>query len=119
VQVQEDVVGGEQLESCAGSLRHDEAIERVVPGELGKSRIASACSAVTLSSSRPCSGSFLLKSAGTVSLPSMVLMVSSQTVAAETCTPCADVIACRAAARAAGCRPAATAGPDCQEGASP
>ena len=33
---------------------------------------------------------------GTVSLPSMLLMDSSHTVAAETCTPCAEVMACRA-----------------------
>src|SRR6185437_7971209 len=45
---------------------------------------------------RPCPVSFLLRSAGTVSLPSMDLMVSSHTVAAETCTPCADVTAFRA-----------------------
>src|ERR1700761_8717854 len=62
----------------------------------GKSRIASACSAVTLSRSTPCPGSFLLRSCGTVSLPSMLLIVSSHTVAAETCTPCAEVMACRA-----------------------
>src|SRR6266487_281422 len=62
----------------------------------GNSRIASVCSAVILSSSRPWTVSLLLRSAGTESLPSMVLMVSSHTVAAETCTPCADVIACRA-----------------------
>src|ERR1700722_5451485 len=62
----------------------------------GNSRIASACSAVTLSSSTPCPGSFLLRSCGTVSLPSMLLIVSSHTVAAETYTPCAEVMACRA-----------------------
>src|SRR6185312_1671496 len=49
-----------------------------------------------LSRARPCAGSLVLRSAGTVSLPSMVLMVSSHTVAAETCTPCADVMAFRA-----------------------
>jgi len=36
VQVQQDVVGGEQPETCAGSLRDDEAAEWVVPGELGE-----------------------------------------------------------------------------------
>src|SRR5262249_30649917 len=49
-----------------------------------------------LSSSRPCAPSMLVSPAGTDSLPSMVLMVSSHTVAADTCTPCAEVMACRA-----------------------
>src|ERR1700761_2944521 len=49
-----------------------------------------------LSNSRPWPVSRLLRSAGTDNLPSMVLMVSSHMVAAETCTPCAEVIACRA-----------------------
>src|SRR6185437_5490904 len=62
----------------------------------GKSRIASACSAVMLSSSSPCPVSLLLRSAGTLSLPSMDLIVSSHTVAAETCTPFADVMIPRA-----------------------
>ena len=41
----------------------------------------SACSAVTLSSEKPWSASRALNWGGTVSLPSMVLIVNSQTVA--------------------------------------
>jgi len=33
---QQDLVGGEQLESRAGSLRHEQAVERVVPDQLRK-----------------------------------------------------------------------------------
>jgi hypothetical protein len=76
VQAQQDLVGGKELEPSAGGLRDQQA-----------------CSAVILSSARPCAVSLLLKSAGMDSLPSMVLMVSSHTVAAETYTPCAEVIA--------------------------
>jgi hypothetical protein len=79
-------------EACATSRRSN----RSCLVSSGKSRSASACSAVMLSSTSPWAVSLLLRSAGTDSLPSMVLIVSSQTVAAETCTPCAEMIACRA-----------------------
>jgi hypothetical protein len=36
VQVQQNVVGGEQLQPCAGRLRDDEAVERVMSCELGE-----------------------------------------------------------------------------------
>lgn len=36
LQVQQDLVGGEQSEPCAGGLRYQQAAERVVPGKFGE-----------------------------------------------------------------------------------
>src|SRR5580765_2637291 len=62
----------------------------------GKPRIALACSAVMLSRARPCWASSPTRSAGTASLPSMVLIVSSRTVAADTWTTGAVSMSLRA-----------------------
>ena len=83
------MVGAQQPESCAISTRSNGSCR---PNS-GESRIASACSAVMLNSATLCEVSLVLRSGGTDSLPSMVLMVSSQTVAAETYTRRAEVIA--------------------------
>jgi len=34
-QPQQDLVGGQQTEACASGLRYQQAVERVVPGQLG------------------------------------------------------------------------------------
>lgn len=93
MQIQQDVVGGQQCEAGAGGLRHDQAVKWVVPGEFGKvvDRLGVLCGDAERFQALP--GQLVAEAGGYVSFPSMVLMVRSHTVAAETCTPGADAMA--------------------------
>jgi hypothetical protein len=74
VQAQQDLVGGKQLESSAGGLRYQQAVERVVPDQLGEVPDRLGVLGGDAERYQALRQSLLLNSAGTDSLPIVIMI---------------------------------------------